>query len=215
MIQRTEPFKAVSSDPATGPVGICRFHTEKAVSKIGAPDTPCLATLHKSHVNPTAQGANVEMTNSADSSQSAPDRSRAYLYVYTSQTRAREVAEQVLAGRRLAESEGYTVVKTEIDGGRNSSSLSERDGLRRLLAAAGERKFDALILQGTSCLPPNPMDLFAVLTQLCIHGLEIRSVAEGLVDTQALMRVAADTIWEGREQRASGAYRPDWINKNE
>lgn len=215
MIGRTERLEVVSRDLVTGEVGKRRFQKETAGSKIDAPDALCSSPLHESHVNPTAQGANVQMTNSADTSQSAPDRSRAYLYVYTSQTRSPEVAEQVLAGRRLAESEGYTVVKTEIDGGRNSSSLSERDGLRRLLAAAGERKFDALILQDTSCLPPNPMDLFAVLTQLCIHGLEIRSVAEGLVDTQALMRVAADTIWEGREQRASGADRLDWINKNE
>lgn len=215
MIGCTEPFKAVSSDPATGPVGICRVHTEKAVSKIGVPNTPCLATLPKRNGTPIAHDVTVAMTNTAETSRSTRDRPRAYAYVYTSRIRSPEVAQQVLVGRRLAESEGYIVVKTEIDGGRNSSSLFERDGLRRLLAAAGKRKFDVLILQDKSCLPHNPMDLFAVLTQLCIHGVEIHSVSEGLVDTQALVRVAAESIFDGREKIANGAERPDWDNQDE
>lgn len=215
MIGRTERLEAVSRDPVTGEVGTRRFQKEMAGSKIDAPDVLCSSTLHESRVNPTDQGANVEMANSADSSQSAPDRSRAYLYVYTSQTRSPEVAEQVLAGRRLAEGAGYTIAKTEIDGGRNTSSLAHRDGLRRLLAAAGERKFDALILQDTSCLPHNPMDVFAVLTQFCIHGVEIHSVSEGLVDTQALVRVAGESIFAGREKVENGADRPDWNDQDE
>ena len=214
MIGRTERLEAVSRDPVTGEVGTRRFQKETAGSKIDAPDLLYSTSLHESHVNPTAQGANAKMTNSADSSQSVPDRSRAYLYVYTSQTRAREVAEQVLAGRRLAEGVGYTIAKTEIDGGRNTSDLVHRDGLRRLLAAAGERKFDTLILRDTSCLPQNPMDLLALLTQLCIHGVDIHTVAHGLVDTQALMRVAGDSIWNGSEQIANGSDRPNRTNQN-
>ncbi len=94
-------------------------------------------------------------------------------------------------------------MKTEIDGGRNSAMLSQRDGLQRVLAAAGEGKFEALLIHNTDCLPRNPTDLIGVLTQLCTCRVEIHSVAEGVIDVQAMMRAAADNIWEGQAERSA------------
>ena len=149
------------------------------------------------------------MTNTEDLPHSTKGL-RAYAYVYTAHVRSPQVVSQVLAGRQLAESEGYTIMKTEIDGGRNSSMLAQRDGLRRVLAAAGEGKFKTLIIQNTDCLPRSPMDLIGVLTQLSICRVEIHSVSQGMVNVQAMMRAATDNIWEGRAERsAERSVNPD------
>lgn len=137
------------------------------------------------------------MTN-ADILHRPVQRALAYAYVYTAQVRSPEVANQVLAGRRLAEREGRTIIKTEIDGGRNTSKLSQREGLQRVLTAAGEGKFDTLIIQSTDRLSRNPMDLMGVITQLWVCGVEILSVSEGVVDARAVIRLAINDIWEGR-----------------
>lgn len=157
--------------------------------------------VHAVSIIPKPPQLSAPMTNTKDLPYSTKG-SRACVYVYTARVRSPQIASQVLAGRHLAESEGYKIIKTEIDGGRNSALLSQRDGLQRVPTAAGEGKFEALLIHNTDCLPRNPTDLIGVLTQLCTYRVEIHSVAEGVIDVQAMMRAAADNIWEGQAEQS-------------
>lgn len=112
---------------------------------------------------------------------SGPKHKRAYVYVYTVQTRSRDVKKQVLACRAVAGVHELVIVKTEIDGGRCGLNDAGRDGRARLLEAAEAGKFDTLIIQNCDRLSRNLCDAASVMAQLEAYGIEILAVDNGMI----------------------------------
>ncbi|MNU80286.1 hypothetical protein D3C71_699140 [compost metagenome] len=112
---------------------------------------------------------------------SGPKHKRAYVYVYTAQTRSPNVKKQVLACRAVAGAHELVIVKTEIDGGRCGLNEAGRDGRARLLEAAEAGKFDTLIIQNCDRLSRNLRDAASVMAQLAAYGIEILTVDNGMV----------------------------------
>lgn len=112
---------------------------------------------------------------------SGPKQKRAYVYVYTAQTRSPDVKKQVLACRAVAGAHELVIMKTEIDGGRCGPNEAGRDGRARLLEAAEAGKFDTLIIQNCDRLSRNLCDAVSVMAQLAAYGVEILTVDNGMV----------------------------------
>lgn len=112
---------------------------------------------------------------------------RACIYVYTAQVRSPDVARQVKACRRVAQSQGLMLYKTEIDGGRCGPGLAGRDGLDRVLESAANGEFDTLIVKSIDRFSRDVFDAMAVLARLKMWRISLMTVDGGRVDIDNIL----------------------------
>jgi site-specific DNA recombinase len=93
----------------------------------------------------------------------------------------RSIADQVALCRSYAARHGYTVTATYEDRALSGTSLRNRPGMQRLLAAARDRSFDALISESTSRLGRDQEDRAGIRKRLRFASIEILTPADGVV----------------------------------
>lgn len=109
---------------------------------------------------------------------------RAYIYVYTAQTRSPDVDKQVLACRAVALAGDLAIVKTEIDGGRSGQNMIGRDGLARVLKAAEAGEFETLIIESVDRFGGDAHVSASILVRLQMYRIHLVTAAGGVVNLE-------------------------------
>jgi DNA invertase Pin-like site-specific DNA recombinase len=110
-------------------------------------------------------------------------RAAIYARYSTDLQNERSVEDQFDLCRSYAARERLAVVETFADRARSGASMVERDGLLALLARVPEGKFDVVVVEAADRLSRDMADLAGIHKRLTYHGVEIRAVNSGVVDT--------------------------------
>ena len=94
----------------------------------------------------------------------------------------RSIDDQVALCRAFAERSGLETVAVFDDKARSGASVLGRDGLMRMMDAARDRAFDAVVVEALDRLSRDQEDLAGIWKRLQFLGIEIRAVHEGTAD---------------------------------
>jgi site-specific DNA recombinase len=109
-----------------------------------------------------------------------PGRAAIYARYSTTMQSDRSIEDQVELCRQYLRREGYREVAVFEDRARTSETLIGRVGLAKLLEAANEAMFDAVIVECVDRISRDSADLHVVSKQLRFHEIDIVSANEGL-----------------------------------
>ena len=110
-------------------------------------------------------------------------RAAIYARFSTDLQNERSIEDQVSLCRSFAGREQLDVVQVFEDRARSGGSILGRDGLMALMASARNKGFDVLIVEALDRLSRDMEDLAGLHKRLSFHGIEIRAVHEGTVNT--------------------------------
>ena len=108
---------------------------------------------------------------------------RAAIYArYSSENqRLESIEDQVSAGRKLAASQGLSILEDHIyTDEAQSGARSDRDGLNGLVEAARGRQFEAVVVDDLSRLARDNYLMLSVMAELEFEGVRVVSVADGI-----------------------------------
>jgi site-specific DNA recombinase len=110
-------------------------------------------------------------------------RAAIYARYSTDLQNERSVEDQFELCRSYAAREKLSVVATFADRARSGASTIEREGLLDLVSQISKNKFDVVLVEAADRLSRDMADLAGIHKRLTFHGVEIRAVHSGVVDT--------------------------------
>ena len=110
-------------------------------------------------------------------------RAALYARYSTDLQNEKSVEDQFALCHAYAAREGLVVVETFADRAQSGASMIERDGLLALMAQVPLGRFDVVVVEAADRLSRDMADLAGVHKRLTFHGMEIRAVHSGVVDT--------------------------------
>lgn len=108
-------------------------------------------------------------------------RAAIYARYSTDQQNERSISDQVALCRIYADRHGLSVVSTYDDKALSGASLHGRAGIRKLLADAREKSFDAVLVESTSRLARDQEDLHFIIKRLHFLDVVVITASDGVV----------------------------------
>ena len=130
---------------------------------------------------------------------------RAVLYARysTANQNDKSVGDQLHECRLYAERNGYIVIGEYSDAAKSGGSILGRDGLLDLLAAAGRKEFDAVIVEALDRMSRDMQDLAGIHKRFRFAGIDLVAVHEG----------KANTVMVGLRGLVGQLFREDGVEK--
>ena len=109
-------------------------------------------------------------------------RAAIYARFSTELQNEKSTEDQIALCRAYAIRNGLDVVAVYEDKARSGASMFGRDGLLTLLEAAGQKTFDAIVVEALDRLSRDMADLAGLHKRLSFLGIEIQAVHDGIAD---------------------------------